>query len=204
MNIRKHQPSGMVYWGSYFIIKLFSKIFFPFTTEGRKHIPSQGSYIFASNHLSYLDPLIIGLSVWRRISYMAKKSLFTNPLLGWFLRQVGTFPIRRGEPDIAALREALRRLKNGSPLLLFPQGTRLETGGVKAQPGVGFLVAKSQVPIIPVFIQGSDHVLPPGARWFKRHPIRVRFGPPVFIPPGQSYEQIADQVMGAIGALSSC
>lgn len=192
----------MVYWGSYVIIKLFSKVFFPFTTEGREHIPSQGSYIFACNHLSYLDPLIVGLSVWRRISYMAKKSLFKNPLLGWFLRQVGTFPIRRGEPDIGALREALRRLKNGSPLLLFPQGTRLDTEGTKAQPGIGFLVAKSRVPVIPVLIQGSDHVLPPGAPWFKRHPIRVRFGPPVSIDFDQSYEKIADQVMAAIGFLS--
>ncbi|MFA5259636.1 MAG: lysophospholipid acyltransferase family protein [Candidatus Omnitrophota bacterium] len=192
----------MIYWSSYLIIKIFSKIFFPFAVEGLEHLPSHGSYIFASNHRSYLDPLIIGLCVWRRISYMAKKSIFKNPFLGWFLRQVGTFPVRRGEPDIGALREALRRLKNGSPLLLFPQGTRLDSEGIKAQPGIGFLVAKSQVPVIPVFIQGSNHVLPPGARWFKRHPIRVRIGPPVKIAVGQSYEKIADQVMAAIGSLS--
>ena len=193
----------MIYWSSYLIIKLLSKIFFPFTVEGRQYIPSQGSYIFASNHRSYLDPLLVGLCVWRRINYMAKKSLFKNPLGGWFLRRVGTFPVRRGEPDIGALREALRRLKRGSPLLLFPQGTRLDReGGGKAQPGVGFLVAKSQVPVIPVFIQGSDKVLPAGARWFKRYPIRVRIGPPVKITAVQSYDTIADQVMAAIVSLS--
>ena len=192
----------MIYWGSYIIIKLFSRIFFPFMVEGREHLPSTGSYIFASNHRSYLDPLIVGLCVWRRISYMAKKSLFQNPVMGWFLRQVGTFPVRRGEPDIGALREALRRLKQGSPLLLFPQGTRLDRETAHAQPGVGFLVAKSRVPVIPVFIQGSDKVLPPGARWFKRYPIRVKIGPPVKTAAGQPYEKIADQVMAAIVSLS--
>ncbi len=195
----------MIYWVSYFIIKLFSAVLFPFKIVGRENIPSQGGFIFASNHLSYLDPVIVGLCVWRRINYMAKASLFKNKMFAWFLRRVGVFPVHRGKPDIGALREAMRRLKKGSPLLLFPQGTRLEQGKVpQAHSGVGFLIAKSRVPVVPVYIQGSGQVLPPGAKWFKRHPIRVIIGPPLRLSEVSSYEAASRQVMEAILSLSPC
>jgi 1-acyl-sn-glycerol-3-phosphate acyltransferase len=149
-----------------------------------------------------VDPLIIGLCVWRRISYMGKDSLFDNRFLGAFLRAVGTFPVRRGQADIGALREAIRRLKGGSPLVLFPQGTRPEPGQERAShPGIGFLAAKSQVPVIPVYIEGSDKVLPRGAKWFHRHLIRVAFGPPLRFPVQMPHEEVSRQIMDAIFAL---
>ena len=192
----------MVYWISYYIIKFFGMIFFPFRIYGRENLPRQGGFIFASNHLSYLDPLLIGLSARRRISYMAKDSLFKNRWFGAFLRQVGTFPVRRGQPDIVALREAIRRLKKGCPLVLFPQGTRGAAGDEAPQGGVGFLVVKSGVPVVPVYIQGSDQVLPAGARWFRRHPMSVTFGAPVVLAGGESYDEVAGRVMDRILALA--
>lgn len=197
----------MVYWISYYILKILSALFFPFTIQGRKHIPREGGFIFASNHLSNIDPLLIGLSVQRRISYMGKESLFANKFLGAFLRQVGTFPIKRESADIGALREALRRLRRGSPLVVFPEGARAGSRKVlrrdgSAYSGIGFLAAKSGVPVIPVRISGSDKVLPPGARWFRRHPIRLIFGPPLLFSPRDSYPRIAETIMDRVATMS--
>ncbi len=200
----------MIYWISFYIIKFFSKIFFPFTVRGRENIPVTGGLIFASNHLSNLDPFLIGLNAGQRISYMAKASLFRNRVLGFFLKKVGTFPLRRKGPDIGALRQALKRLKEGSPVVVFPEGTR-KRGATTSAPtestdvylaGVGFLAAKSRVPVIPVCITGSDKVLAPGTRWFKRHPITLAFGPPVVFSKGDPYAHIAGQIMKRIDSLA--
>ncbi len=199
----------MIYWISFYIIKFFSKIFFPFTVRGRENIPVTGSLIFASNHLSNLDPFLIGLNAGQRISYMAKDSLFRNRVLGFFLKKVGTFPLKREGPDIGALRQALKRLKEGSPLVVFPEGTR-KKGKTTSAPtesadvhlaGVGFLAVKSKVPVIPVRITGSDKVLAPGTKWFKRHPITITFGPPVVFSKDAPYAHVTGQIMERINSL---
>lgn len=198
----------MIYWISYFIIKILNKIFFPFTIHGKENIPVKGGFIFASNHLSNLDPFLIGLSVWRPISYMAKDSLFRNRILRFFLGQVGAFSVKREGPDIGALREAIRRLKGGSPLVVFPEGSRKGSKAVLNEPektlhpGIAFLAARSSVPVVPVYIIGSDKVLPRGARWFKRHPMTLVYGPPVTFSKSDSYTHIAQEIMERILSLS--
>ena len=81
---------------------------------GEEHIPEKGAFIVASNHASYFDPPLIGTAMRHHlIHFMAKEELFHNPLMGWFLRYVGTFPVHRGRVDRKALVEALRVLKQG-------------------------------------------------------------------------------------------
>jgi 1-acyl-sn-glycerol-3-phosphate acyltransferase len=189
----------MFYWFAYCIVKTLGAIFSPRTVVGSANIPQDGAFIIAGNHLSIIDPFLIGLSLRRRISYMAKDALFHNQILKWMLQNVEAFPIRRGSADVWALRETLRRLKRGMPVVMFPEGTRkTSTMENKMQSGIGFLAVKGNVPIVPVHIKGSDKVLPPGAKLPKRNRVTISFGKPLIFSDEQSYSEIVTQVMNEI------
>jgi len=157
----------------------------------------------ASNHVSNLDPMILGISTGRRLNYMAKDSLFKGKFLGFVLPRLGAFPIKRNSADIGALKECFRRIREGGPLLLFPEGTRHGTAeDKKALAGVGFLAQKAGVPVVPVFIEGSQKALPPGAKFFRRSTIRVFYGKPLVFKDKMDNDAVASQVMKAIRGLS--
>ena len=110
-------------------------------------MPRKGAYILACNHISNLDPVVIGISTPRRLHFMAKAELFKQPFVAWWLRKLWAFPIKRGEADFGALKESLKWLKKGEPVLVFPEGTRRkEDKPVNPQPGTGFIALKSQAP----------------------------------------------------------
>jgi len=193
----------MFYWFAYFVIKTIGAIFTPRTVSGLENLPAKGGFIIASNHVSILDPFLVGLCFNRKISYMAKDSLFHGLILRTMLRWVEAFPVRRETADIRAIRETLRRLERGFPVLVFPQGTRSSTvSEAESQSGIGFLAVKGQVPVIPVCISGSDKVLPKGARMPKRNHVMVTFGKPLTFNDRQSYGQIVLTIMREIQALS--
>jgi|CXWL01.1.fsa_nt_gi 1-acyl-sn-glycerol-3-phosphate acyltransferase len=192
----------MIYWIIYFGTKVLSFLFFPVRVQGRENIPPKGAFLLACNHVSYLDPMVMGIVTGRRLSYMAKDDLFKRPVLGYILKSLGTFPVKRNSADKRAIRESLDRLKRGLPLLLFPEGTRHGSQGErKIEAGVGFLALKANVPVVPVFIQGSDQVLPPGAKFFRRNKVFVRYGKPIIFSQNADYEDVARQVMNSILAL---
>jgi len=194
----------MFYWIAYYFVKMFSAVFSPRTVLGKENIPRDSAFIVASNHLSNLDPFLIGLSLQRRTSYMAKDVLFQNRILRWMLQSVEAFPVRRESADVWALRETLRRLKRGMSIVMFPEGTRkASTANKKIQSGIGFLAVKGNVPVIPVYIDGSDKVLPPGAKFPKRNHITILFGKPLTFSKKQSYPEIMNNIMSEIEALSS-
>jgi len=193
----------MIYWVSYYIIKLIGQIFSPRTILGKEHISGDGGFILASNHKSNLDPFLIGLCFNRRISYMAKDSLFRNPMAKYYLHHVEAFPVRRDASDVRALRETLRRLKRGFPVVVFPEGTRQGSGKEsKTRPGIGFIAVKGGVPVVPVHISGSDKVLPPKSRIPKRGRVTISFGKPLFFSEDQPYPEVVDSIMSEINALS--
>ncbi len=194
----------MIYWIGYVFFKFLSFLYYPIEKVGVKQIPSKGSFILASNHLSYMDPMIIGLCFWRRISYLAKASLFENKIFGFFLHHVGAFPIKRDSADLSAIKETMKRLKRGCPVVIFPEGTRMAAGGSKeVQPGIGLVAVKSGVPVVPVYIRGSDKVLPPTAKFLRFNPVRVIFGEPKIYSKEDSYLEIATQITGQIYSLAS-
>src|SRR5476649_340272 len=132
----------MIYYVTYFLTKILSWLYFPYKAFNTRNIPRQGAFILASNHISNLDPVLLGICSVRRINFMAKIELFKG-LLGFFLTHLGAFPVKRGESDFGAMREALKRLKNGRVILIFVEGTRrIRNEPSKAQAGVGFLAMK--------------------------------------------------------------
>ena len=192
----------MIYYITYFLTKVLSWIFFPFTAHQTRNIPRQGSFILASNHVSNLDPVLLGICSVRRLNFMAKIELFKG-LLGFFLTRLGAFAVKRGESDFGAMREALRRLKEGRVILIFVEGTRrIGNEPSKAQAGVGFLAIKSGVPIVPVYVQGTDKVMAPGTKFFKRGPVFATFGKPFSVSDAPTYEEASQRILDQIYALA--
>lgn len=163
------------------LAKALIKIIFRLEVEGRGNIPGEGGFILASNHASFLDPVVLGVACPRPLSYMARHDLFSIPFLGALLWSVGAFPLRRDYADVGSIKEALRRLGQAIGLVLFPEGSR-SSGGLaeKAEPGVGFIAAKSGVPVVPAFIEGTKKALGRGARFIRPAKIRVYFGKPIY------------------------
>jgi 1-acyl-sn-glycerol-3-phosphate acyltransferase len=186
-----------------FLFKIFYKTFFRLEVSGLKNIPRGQGFILASNHVSYLDPTVLGVACPAALNFMAKEELFKNPFFGWILRKVHAFPLRRGAADLSAIKEAMRRVKRGQALLIFPEGTR-QAGGKLGQPqaGIGFLAEKLSVPIVPAFVRGTDKALGPGAKFIRLQKISVHFGKQIDVERRPAYQDTAFKVMEAIRHLS--
>ena len=166
---------------AYFIVrnflKLFLIIFTGFRVYGAGNVPRKGGFILAGNHVSHLDPPALASASPRVLHFMARDTLFNNRVLGWIIGSCNSFPVRRGEADLGAIKEAVRRLKNGKVLLIFPEGTRSQSGEIQAaQPGIGYLSLMAGVPILPAYVKGTDEAMPKGAQSIKRVRISVYFG----------------------------
>jgi 1-acyl-sn-glycerol-3-phosphate acyltransferase len=162
------------------LLRVLFRLAFGLEVRGCEHVPARGAFIAAGNHVSYLDPPVLGVACPRRLRFMARNTLFRYPLLGGYLRAVGVIPLTRGEHDPRALREALRRLQRGEPVAIFPEGHRQLSGELgAAKRGVGLLAMSARAPIVPVLITGTRAALPPGSAWFRRAKIRVAFGRPI-------------------------
>jgi len=186
----------------FFSILIF-KTLFHLKVKGRESLPKRGGFILASNHLSNLDPIVLGVVTPRRLNFMAKEELFCiNPLFGFLIHIFGAFPVKRNSPDLSAIKEAIKRLKRGACLVIFPQGTRAPADS-KVEPGIGFLATKTKSPVVPVYIRGTDKILPKGEKKLHLGKIAVRFGNPIILKEkgGESYLEISKKIMDEIGHL---
>jgi 1-acyl-sn-glycerol-3-phosphate acyltransferase len=129
---------------------------------GQENIPRSGPFIVAPNHLSHLDPPLVGAAFRKReLMFLARKTLFKPGFWNWLLSRINVIPVdKENAADISAIKKTLALLKNGFGIAIFPEGTRSLDGSFgPAQPGIGFLACKSQVPIIPVRIFGTYEIL---------------------------------------------
>ena len=181
--------------------------------EGLENVPAgPGPLIVACNHLSNLDPLLMGGFFPRTLFAMAKKELFPNRLMAWIWAGCNTFPVDRGTADRWALRTAIDVLRGGGRLLFFVEGTRATSPGMKrAEPGAGFLLRRAGAPgappvaVLPVAISGTERALVKGRLLPRRVPLRLRVGP-AFTPEvgeggARDDQAVADQVAARIAAL---
>jgi 1-acyl-sn-glycerol-3-phosphate acyltransferase len=197
----------MVYTIGYRLCRWIARAFFAFSVEGQEFVPESGPIILAPNHVSYLDPVVVGVAVSRRIHFMAKKELFRNPLIGWFLRALQAYPVTRERVDPSTLKRTLSYLAAGQAVLMFPEGTRGDGLALRpAKPGIAVVAARSGAAVVPVFHWGAERVLPRGCRRVRRVPLRVRFGPPLVFPTSghpdrEAVEAFCQKLMVAIAAL---
>ncbi len=140
---------------------------------------------------------------------MARENLFKRRCFGWIMRHLHAFPVKRSKGDLGAIRESLARMKEGKPLVIFPEGTRSKDKNLKkGKPGIGFIAMKARVPIVPAYIEGSFDALPRGPDTLKRHPVKVYIGHPMDFSrfygekAGRAaYQKISDEIMLAIARL---
>ncbi len=148
-----------------------------YRARGIDRLPVQGGALLLINHQSFLDPLLVGLPLRRPVSFLARDSLFRVPVIGWILRNTYVMPINRDAASTASLREAIRRLKHGFYVGIFPEGTRTETGEVGVlKPGFLALMRRADVPVYPVGIAGAFEALPKRAKFLRPVKVRVVYG----------------------------
>lgn len=172
-----------LYYWFYKLVALTIRIVFRLNgglvVKGRENVPSGEGAIIAPNHISYLDPPVVGAVLPRNATFMARKGLFNVPVLKWLICRAA-FPVDRDKPRPSSIKEAVRRLKNRELLVMFPEGTRNETGELgTAKRGITMIASLSRSTIVPTLIMGTENALPVGARWIKRARITVVFGRPI-------------------------
>lgn len=155
-----------------FIIKIFGR----YQVYGRQNLPNTGPLIIVSNHISNWDPLMVGVAIPRKVSFIAKEELFRIPVVGFLMKAWGMIPVKRGRVDREALSKPLELLKDEKVIGIFIEGKRnLKNPAVmlKPQPGVAMLALRSKAPVVPVAMINTNRIL----RSFKR--VKVYIGKPI-------------------------
>ncbi len=181
------------------ICRLVIGLVYGFRAMAPKNVPATGPVIVACNHVSYLDPVVLGIGFQRPVTYLAKKELFAIPVLGPIIVGLGVYPLDREAGGVAAVRAALRALKDGRCVGIFPEGTRNLTGEVQGKGGAALLGALSGAPVVPAAISGTRRARP-------FHRIRVVYGEPIHVErkrkaDGDDLEKWTEEIMRRIRAL---
>ena len=176
------------------LCRILCSVFFDLKVYGAKNIPRAGGVLIVTNHESHLDPVLIGVQIFRPISYLAKSQLFENPVFGWLIRNLYAFPVRQGAGDVGAMKETIHRLKEVHLLNIFPEGSRSPDGNfLPVEAGVALVVRRAGVPVVPCVIDGSFEAMPRGTMIPQRKPLRVMYGRPIDMS-GWKSEQIISTI----------
>jgi 1-acyl-sn-glycerol-3-phosphate acyltransferase len=197
-----------------YILRFLVRTLFTLITRteilGLENIPATGSFVIASNHLGLVDAVLVfyALDRWDLFTMVAEK-WGVNPLTRWLGKHFNFIFIDRFNPDIQAMRQIMRLMRQGLVMVIAPEGTRSRVGSlIEGKPGVSYLAAKAGYPIVPVGIAGSsDEILLNNLKHLHRTPIHVRIGEQFRLPPlphdhrDQALQQFTDEIMCRIAAL---
>jgi glycerol-3-phosphate dehydrogenase (NAD(P)+) len=158
---REHGVNWPLYLLARALLQPFFFIYFRLSRIGREHAKVKGPLIVAANHRSFLDPFVLGATLpWRRpLHYVAKVELFEPRWQGWILNRLGAYPVRRGQADEDTLITSRGVLERGGAICIFPEGTRIRSGSLgRPKRGFGRLALESGAAVLPVAVQGTEHV----------------------------------------------
>lgn len=183
-----------------------ARLLFGLRIIGAEHLRWRERYLFASNHISYADPPLVGAALDRETWFVAKKELFSNRFFAWLIRRYHAIEINRDGFDRRTLQRILAILTDEESVLMFPEGTRSRTGKLgTVKSGIGMIALKSRVPVVPVYVTGTNDLK---GCFRRRKRLEVRIGPPVRIPgdwePGdrkEAYDVFARMVQGELEML---
>lgn len=183
-----------IYQVSKIVLTIFFKVFNRLEVINYHNVPDKGGFIIAANHISYLDPPVIGVALRKRPFFIAKEGLFKIPLIRTFIKYF-SFPLNRNKPQPSTIKEAVCRLRNGEVIVLFPEGSRSADGNMlDPKRGVGLIATMSGSPVVPVLIEGTDNALPVGAKFIRPAKIRVIFGKYVRIEKKDTGKQFQEKI----------
>ncbi|MBP6602101.1 MAG: 1-acyl-sn-glycerol-3-phosphate acyltransferase [Verrucomicrobiales bacterium] len=201
------------YWLGHSLSKIFAKIVCSYRVQNIEGLETgEGGVLIASNHVSFLDPPLIGIAYRTPIYYFARKTLFDNPIANFIFTRVNAIPVNQDKPEISSLKLVIRLLKEGKKVVIFPEGERTLDGKMKTEgePGVGMIVAKANVPVLPVRLFGPEKALPRGSKKITPHPVTLVVGKPIEfsdllnneeMSTKERYQAISARIMSAIAAL---
>ncbi|HEY3600694.1 MAG TPA: lysophospholipid acyltransferase family protein [Chthoniobacterales bacterium] len=197
------------YFTVYHLTRLIAKLCFRFRCIHPERVIQEGPVILAMNHQSYLDPPLAGIGCRRAIYFLARKTLFDQPFLGWILPRLNVIPIDQERSDVSALKATIRVLRQNDGVLVFPEGSRTLDGQLQApEAGVGFVIAKTLAPVVPMRIFGAHEALPRGGGKLRFCPITIVVGEPLRFTAADLqgnnrdvYSRLSRRVMEAIAAL---
>jgi 1-acyl-sn-glycerol-3-phosphate acyltransferase len=179
------------------VVKSIFKPLYRIEAIGLENLPKEGGVLLCSNHIHNLDPIVVGIMIQRDVYYMAKEELFKVPVLGKIVEMCNAFPVKRGLSDREALRKALKLLKEGHVLGLFPEGTRSKTGELgKGLAGAGFFALRSDAAVVPCAVIGP---------YKSFHKLKMVYGKPMDMvelrKTKASAEQVTELIMSEIHKL---
>jgi 1-acyl-sn-glycerol-3-phosphate acyltransferase len=174
----------------------------------RERLIEHGPALIVCNHVSFIDPPMVGISYQREIWFLARKSLFRG-FGAWLYPRLNVIPVDQDQPDMTGLKNIIRLLQRGERVLLFPEGSRSWDGTLqKGEPGVGLVIARTGVPVQPVRIFGAYEAMPRGATLPRPGKIRIVIGRPMYFSETEratrerdGYTQLSEKMMQAISGL---
>ena len=189
------------------ICRYYFSTYHSYRVEGGHHIPDSGGAIFVSTHCAFFDPPAMACATPRILDFLARKTLFDNPIFGKAIRNLNAIPVDQENPDMAGLKTIISRLRKGRVVVLYPEGSRTWDGELQpGQPGIGLVIEKAGVPVIPSRFFGMHEAWPRGESPRLFTPVTLVVGKP-FVPHSdksdkrERYQDLSDQVMHAIAAL---
>jgi 1-acyl-sn-glycerol-3-phosphate acyltransferase len=203
------------YWCGWSIFRAVYAGYFGWRVFNPERVPLAGPVILAPNHASYMDPPLIGASLHRQISFLARDNIFHVPVLAAILRSWKVVPVDRDGGTGRGLKEILNRLEQGGAIILFPEGTRSRHGDLNpARSGIGLTVIKSGAPVVPVRVFGTHEAFGPHHRLPRPRRVSVKFGKPLWFEERRAeaaastkqrvkeiYQEVADEIMAEIARL---
>ncbi|MBQ7251233.1 MAG: 1-acyl-sn-glycerol-3-phosphate acyltransferase [Kiritimatiellae bacterium] len=180
---REHFFASLFYWTARAVCFAYFRCKFRLRITGAENIPVRGGAVLCANHTSYLDPPVLGCATSRRlVRFMARSTLAKNKWLDFLYKRLKAILLDRDRGDLGAMKTAIKCLKAGDVVGIFPEGTRSPDGTIQeAKGGIAFLLAKAAVPVVPMHIAGAYQAFPKGAKKFSPSRITVTIGKP--IPP---------------------
>jgi 1-acyl-sn-glycerol-3-phosphate acyltransferase len=202
---------GFTYSIGYNLSTFIAQTVFSLRVYGQENMIEKGPALLAMNHESFLDPPFAGICCKREIHYFARKTLFDIPVLGPLLRRINVIGVDREGSDVTALKAVIRVVRDGGGAIVFPEGTRSRDGNLQpAQPGVGFIIAKTLAPVVPMRIFGAFEAFPRGTKWPGKSPVTIAIGKPLRFTtadiegaPRTTYQRLSDLVMSQIASLEN-
>ncbi len=181
------------------VFMAFFRLWLRLDVKGIENAPTEGAFILApGGHRSILDTGVVAGSTRRTLRYMGAETYFAAPGLGWFLRSVGGFPVERGTSDRDALRLSEEVLARGEPLVIFPEGTRYSGPVVQPlQQGAAFLACRTQVPIVPLGMGGTERAWPKGSKFIRPTKVALVVGQPMMPPVPEDGKRVKRSAVSA-------
>ncbi len=202
------QNMNWVYWAGWSWFRAVAKASFNYEVVGKDRLIDEGGALVVCNHVSFLDPPLVGIAHDNGVFFLARKTLFKG-FTAWLYPRWNSVPIDQENPDMSSLKNIIKLLKSGERVVMFPEGERSWDGKMlEAKAGVGLIISKAKVPVLPVRLFGAHEALPRGASFWKRKQVTLVVGEPIEFTEKElkakgrdAYQEIADKVISEIAVI---